>query len=464
MPGRPALGFLCDMLFNSGEFLFLFLPLCLLGFSWFRSSRARMVFLLLLSIYFYMVAYPAYIFILFGLIGVDYLAALQMDKKEGRSRKAWLWISLGSNVLLLASFKYYNFFADNLLALGFALPKHQWLLPVGLSFHTFQSMSYTVEVYRKAYPVERNLLRYSLYVLFFPQMVAGPIERPQNILPQFNPFPAFRAQNWKPGLFLLARGLFMKVAVADRLSPWVDQVFSAPEKAGPYEAWLAVLFFGIQIYADFSGYSNMALGSARLLGIDLMVNFKQPYLATSLSDFWRRWHVSLSTWFRDYIYIPLGGNRVSAWKSARNLLLVFALSGLWHGAGWNFIVWGALHGLFLVAESRLFPQKTPRFAVVAWIRTQAWVFLCWVFFRASSLENGLDVLNACFASGSGSLAISLPDQLYGLLLLIAVPLAEWFQFQEKAFRLAPWFCILSLALAGWFLGNFQSQSFIYFQF
>jgi D-alanyl-lipoteichoic acid acyltransferase DltB (MBOAT superfamily) len=421
--------------------------------------------LLVLSLYFYMVAYPAYILILLGLIGFDYGAALWINRLQGQKRKLVLVFALMANVGLIAVFKYYNFFADNLRWTGFNLPAHSWILPVGLSFHTFQSMSYLIEVFRKSFPCEHSLPRYALYVLFFPQMVAGPIERPQNILPQFSPLPAFDPGQLKPGIFQFVRGLWMKVAVADVLTEWIDPVFRDPGQASVPQVWLAIFFFGIQIYADFSGYSNMALGTARMLGIDLMVNFRQPYLATSLSDFWRRWHISLSTWFRDYVYIPLGGNRAGNFKAARNLFLVFALSGLWHGAGWNFVVWGLLHGLAIAVES-FWSGKSAlgKSQFIGWIRTQAWVFFCWVFFRATSVEEALRVLGAAFPKDAPGLPLSPQQGIYGLILSVLVLLSERFSWQEKGFRLLGWIWIAGLAVTAYFLGTFQSNSFIYFQF
>ena len=455
------------MLFNSAEYLFLFLPSCLLLHYFLRGNTLRMAGLVILSAWFYMAAFPVYIFILLGLIAVDYVAAIWMDKSEGLNRKLWLWFCLLSNILLLASFKYWNFMAGNINILGCNLPLHDWALPVGLSFHTFQSMSYAIEVYRKAWPAEKNLLRYSLYILFFPQMVAGPIERPQNILPQFLQFKGFSLEDFREGLFQLARGLFMKAAVADRLSLFVNPIFEHPEQASSTQSILAILFFTIQIYADFSGYSNMALGSARMLGIRLMVNFQQPYLASSLSDFWRRWHISLSTWFRDYLYIPLGGNRNGAIAASGNLLLVFLVSGLWHGAGWNFLLWGLLHGLGLVAEN-LLGKKANEFGP-HWfklLRTQIWVMLCWVFFRATSMDNALAVFKGALGFGSDTLSPEFyPAEIaYGLALLILIPISESLKLQENCFRKFPWISIIGLLVFSYFLGNFKASSFLYFQF
>jgi alginate O-acetyltransferase complex protein AlgI len=425
-----------------------------------------MLALTLLSAWFYMAAFPLYIFLLLGLIAVDYCGALLMEKLSGFNRKLCLILCVGSNVALLASFKYWNFIAENLNLVGAALPEHDWILPVGLSFHTFQSLSYLIEVHRKAWPAERNLLRYSLYILFFPQMVAGPIERPQNILPQFLSFPKFRLDDFKEGLFLLAKGLFMKVAVADRLAVFSDAVFSDPSQAGGAQAVMAMFFFMFQIYADFSGYSNMALGVARMLGVHLMVNFRQPYLATSLSDFWRRWHISLSTWFRDYIYIPLGGNRVGTFKAGENLMLVFILSGLWHGAGWNFIIWGFLHGFGLLVENFLLPKKLERFKAFNWIRTQIWVMLCWVFFRSVSLNDSIAFFEslALWKESALDIEFTTAEMVYGMLLVLLIPFSERYRLQEKFYARFPWVWIAVLFAAAYLFGNFKSTSFLYFQF
>jgi D-alanyl-lipoteichoic acid acyltransferase DltB (MBOAT superfamily) len=454
------------MLFNSAEYLFLFLPFCLLLHYFLKSHVQKAIALVLLSAWFYMAAFPVYIFLLFGLIAVDFAGVILMDRCSGLLRKFWLWICIGSNVSLLASFKYWNFLAENSNLLGADLPLHSWILPVGLSFHTFQSMSYVLEVYRKAWPAERNLLRYSLYILFFPQMVAGPVERPQNILPQLHHFPPFSRADFLEGLFQLGSGLFMKAVVADRLALFVNPAFEHSTRISAFQAMLAMLFFALQIYADFSGYSNMALGSARMLGIRLMVNFQQPYLASSLSDFWRRWHISLSTWFRDYLYIPLGGSRKGPFLSSFNLLLVFLISGLWHGAGWNFLLWGLLHGVGLVLENHFLPGKQAVFSWARWLLTQSWVIVCWVFFRAVSMENATQMFAALLRWNGSRFSIEFSNQeiLGALLLCLAVPLAELFHLQEKAFNKHPVASIMLLFTAAYFLGNFNAGSFLYFQF
>jgi D-alanyl-lipoteichoic acid acyltransferase DltB (MBOAT superfamily) len=258
----------------------------------------------------------------------------------------------------------------------------------------------------------------------------------------------------------------MKAAVADRLALYVNPIFEQSSKVSGMQALLAMVFFMLQIYADFSGYSNMALGSARLFGIKLMVNFRQPYLASSLSDFWRRWHISLSTWFRDYLYIPLGGNRKGILRSSINLLVVFLISGLWHGAGWNFLLWGFLHGLGLVLENRFFPQKSADFSFLRWFLTQSWVLFCWVFFRAVSMENAVQMFQAMWHWEQPGILLEFSNSeiLYGLVLALAIPVAEHLNLQEKAFRKWPGISSALLFLAAYFLGNFKTSSFLYFQF
>jgi alginate O-acetyltransferase complex protein AlgI len=454
------------MLFHSAEFLFLFFPISILLHYFLRGNFAQMLALTLLSAWFYMAAFPLYIFILLGLIAFDYVGALLLAKLSGYRQKICLGICVASNLALLASFKYWNFMAENLNLAGASIPRHEWILPVGLSFHVFQSLSYLIEVYRRTWPAERNVLRYSLYVLFFPQMVAGPIERPQNILPQFTKFKSFDAQEFKAGLYLFLKGLFMKVAVADRLAAFSDPVFNEPSLASGSQVILAIVFFMFQIYADFSGYSNMALGIAQSLGIKLMVNFRQPYLACSLSDFWRRWHISLSTWFRDYVYIPLGGNRNGIILSGLNLMIVFLLSGIWHGAGWNFIFWGFLHGMGLIVENYFSPRRKQGFRIVNWLRTQVWVMLCWVFFRAVSFNDAIGLFNSLFQWNKPPLAMefTVPEILYGLIIVLLIPVSEYFRWQDRLFSKSPWLSCSVLLIATYFLGNFKSSSFLYFQF
>jgi alginate O-acetyltransferase complex protein AlgI len=306
------------------------------------------------SCYFYMAFVPIYIAILGGTIVIDYFAGIYIEKHIGAKRKWLLIISLISNITVLFVFKYYNFFIDNINGLfnldsaDSSLPYLSILLPIGLSFHTFQAMSYTIEVYRGTQKAEKHFGIYALYVMFYPQLVAGPIERPQNILHQFHEHKKFNYQNLSSGLKLMAWGLFKKVVIADRLASLVNEVYSNPTNYTSLPLIITTFFFTIQIYCDFSGYSDIAIGAAKTMGFDLMKNFNRPYAAQTISDFWNRWHISLSSWFKDYLYIPLGGNRVKIPRLYFNLMIVFIISGFWHGANWTFIIWGTIHGFYLI--------------------------------------------------------------------------------------------------------------------
>lgn len=366
------------MLFNSLQFLLFFTVVTLGYFS--LKWRGRWVLLLLSSCYFYMVLKPEYIVILFLTIVIDYIAGIWIEKSSGKTRRWLLILSLVSNVGILAFFKYLGFFTENLtwlfeqigmpavadqvFSLGnrvfikvlhlfgesgiSSFKDNKSILPVGLSFHTFQAMSYTIEVYRGNQKAERHFGIYSLYVMFYPQLVAGPIERPQNVLWQFHSYFKYDRENVKAGLMQMAFGLFKKLVIADRLSMLVDSAYSDPSQQNGMTLLVATFFYTFQIYCDFSGYSDVAIGAARVMGFTLMENFRTPYIAQSVSEFWRRWHISLSTWFRDYLYIPLGGNRKGPFRQYLNMLIVFLASGLWHGPNWTYVIWGGLNGLYQV--------------------------------------------------------------------------------------------------------------------
>jgi alginate O-acetyltransferase complex protein AlgI len=396
------------MLFNSLSFT-LFFPLVTLVY--FLLPHAwRWAWLLLASCYFYMAFVPIYIVILAGTIVVDYFAGLWIDKCEGKKRKAALVVSIVANVGVLAIFKYYNFINENISALlnlgGYSnpIPFLSILLPIGLSFHTFQAMSYTIEVYRGNQEPERHFGRYALYVMFYPQLVAGPIERPQNVLHQFREQKFWNNQMAAEGLKKMVWGFFKKMVVADNLARIVNFCFDSPDDHSGWMLLLASVCFCFQIYCDFSGYSDIALGSAQVMGFHLMTNFNMPFNAGSISTFWSKWHISLSTWFRDYVYIPLGGNRVSTSRWYLNLFLVFMISGLWHGASWNFVIWGALHGIFLIVGAirdryqvhalRLLPVKRdgPMARNLLRMQTFVQVAFAFIFFRALTLSNALTII------------------------------------------------------------------------
>jgi alginate O-acetyltransferase complex protein AlgI len=387
------------VLFNSVEFLLFFVVVTAAYFL--LPHRARWFLLLGASCYFYMAFIPVYILILAFTIGVDYAAGILIDRAEGPARRALLICSLAANIGVLVVFKYYNFFNQTF---GSPLPPFSWLLPIGLSFHTFQAMSYTIEVYRRHQKPERHFGIYALYVMFYPQLVAGPIERPQNLLPQFHGRIGWSNARFVSGLQLMLWGLFKKMVLADHFAGYADAGFASHAAQAPAVLAFAVYCFAFQIYFDFSGYSDVAIGAARVMGFDLMKNFRSPYLSVSVQEFWKRWHISLSSWFRDYVYLPLGGNRVSRVRMFRNIFVVFLLSGLWHGANWTFVVWGALHGTYIVmgmltrgVRERIgqavgfdrFPRSRHALRVLI---TFHLVLIAWVFFRATSIEQALDII------------------------------------------------------------------------
>jgi alginate O-acetyltransferase complex protein AlgI len=396
------------MLFNSFAFVIFFI--CVTAGYFALPHRWRWVLLLGASCYFYMYFIPKYMLVLATTIIVDYFAGIWISRSAGPRRKLLLLVSIGANVGFLGFFKYFNFFNDNLRGLAEALGLHypipilEIVLPVGLSFHTFQAMAYTIEVYRGAQKPETHLGLFGLYVMFYPQLVAGPIERPQNLLHQFREVHTFDYRRALSGLRLMGWGLFKKVVIADRLAEFVASVYDVPG-ASPGSALLGTIFFAFQIYCDFSGYSDIALGSARVMGFTLMKNFDDPYSSQSVGEFWKRWHVSLSTWFKDYVYIPLGGNRGSTTRLYANLLVTFLVSGLWHGANWTYIAWGALNGIYLVVSLASQPwrrsivrlirlDRAPRLhAGIRVVVTFGLACVAWVFFRAHSLPQAFQILS-----------------------------------------------------------------------
>ena len=466
------------MLFNSIEFLIFFPAVTVLYFLF--PHRFRWLHLLIASCIFYIAYLPAYILILFLLIIIDYSAGLWIEKT--RHKKLWLILSIAANIGLLGFFKYYNFFAANINDLsGSALLLHRWVLPIGLSFHTFQSLSYTIEVYRGNQRAERHLGYYALYVMFYPQLVAGPIERPGHLLPQLRARHHFSMQHLYEGLRLMAWGFFKKTVIADRLAEYVDAVFRDTASMNAANIWLGVIFFAIQIYADFSGYCDIALGSARCMGFDLAINFNRPYQALNVREFWRRWHISLSSWFRDYVYIPLGGNRKGLARKNFNILLTFILSGLWHGAGWTFLIWGFLHGLYVLIYDRFkrVIGSTKRYRVLSWAITAVAICFAWIFFRAPSLADALLVIQK--ASDLNGFTIDSINQVttvsvqYGHFTMLFILLVTIYMFGIEKYsnpvltnlnnrKVADIFIFTTSLLLIIFYGVFHKTSFIYFQF
>lgn len=482
------------MLFNSLEFCVFFPVVVCVYFA--CPYRFRWLWLLAASYFFYMAWEPGYAVLILFTSAVDYVAARMIGSQERAGSRRWVVFSLCTNFGLLFFFKYYNFFSsqiDALLALlgwGAAMPRSGWLLPVGISFYTFQSVSYTLDVYRGRIGVERHPGYLALYVAFFPQLVAGPIERAGSLIPQLRASHDFEYGRVTDGLKLMVWGLFKKAVVADRLAQAVDYVYADPSAHGGPALVLATLFFAVQIYCDFSGYSDIAIGAAQVMGIRLMDNFRQPYLAISMADFWRRWHISLSTWFRDYLYVPLGGNRASAGRWAFNILVVFLLSGLWHGASWTFVLWGFFHGICLVcARGWRALRGAPKEDAALLVRALRvfYVFVLvnigWVLFRAESIGDAVAVFSgfgrgwAALGGGSvievlaGMLRVPRMELVISLaligvvagehLLREGVPVREWLGRRPAALR---WLCYSALLWAIFLFGVFQQREFIYFVF
>lgn len=399
------------MLFNTLDFA-VFLPI-VFALYWFvfgRNYRAQNTVLLIASCWFYMAFVPVYILILAGTIGIDYFAGILIEDSKGPARKRWLTASIVANLGVLAAFKYWNFLNENIGALftsagfDYNVPDLGMLLPIGLSFHTFQSLAYTIEVYRGTQKAERRPGMFALYVMFFPQLVAGPIERPRNLLEQIEHPRTFNYAKAVDGLRQILWGLFKKMVIADNCAIEADRIFDEPGLYAGSTLLLGAFYFAMQIYGDFSGYSDIALGCSRLFGFSLMRNFAFPYFSRDIAEFWRRWHISLSSWFRDYVYVPLGGSRGGRWHAVRNTFIIFLLSGFWHGANWTFVCWGAINALYflpllmagknrrfmgVVAEGRLFPSFVD---VLRMTGTFLITCVAWVFFRAKSVEQAIDHL------------------------------------------------------------------------
>lgn len=381
----------CKMLFNSLAYA-VFLPVVFILY-WVIPTKYRWVLLLIASYYFYMSwNYKYVVLILFTTI-VSYSASLLLERTKKKAGKHVIVMS--SLVLCLGVlfvFKYYNFAMDTIAHFSLFEPRYlDLLLPVGISFYTFQTLSYVIDVYRGEISAEKHFGKYATFVSFFPQLVAGPIERSSNLLPQINKKHEFDADNIYYGIRLIVWGLFKKMLIADNLAVFVDLVYGDIYSYTGGTILIATVFFTVQIYCDFSGYSDIARGSAKMFGIELMENFKSPYFSTSVKDFWGRWHISLSSWFKDYLYIPLGGNRVTKIRNCINVMIIFLVSGLWHGASWNFVVWGGIHGLAQVYENAFGIKKTEGNDIFVFIRRMvvfAFVSFAWIFFRVDNIREG----------------------------------------------------------------------------
>lgn len=402
------------MLFNSFHFLVFFPVVVTIYFI--MPYKYRWVVLLLSSYYFYMAWEPAYLILILISTVIDYFAGIMMDRVPDKKRRLkYLLLSLTANLGLLFLFKYFNFFnlsfgaAFEYFGLPYTVPESTLLLPVGISFYTFQTLSYTIEVYRGKQETEYHLGRFALYVAFFPQLVAGPIERAGNLLPQLSKKFDFDYYRVTDGLKLIAWGMFKKVVIADRLAILVNIVYNDPFSYEGISLIVATVLFAFQIFCDFSGYSDIAIGAARVMGIKLMLNFDRPYFSKSISEFWKRWHISLSSWFKDYLYISLGGNRVPVPRWYFNLFIVFLVSGLWHGANWTFVIWGALHGIYLITSiltaklrGKIVKQvglnESPLLhKYLKVLVTFSLVCFSWIFFRANNLSDAFYMVTHLFS-------------------------------------------------------------------
>ena len=472
------------MVFNSIEFV-IFLPIVVLLF-YLLPQKARWLMLLAASCVFYMWFVPKYILILLVTIIIDYSAGILMEKhaNEPKKKKTFLVISVVSTLLVLFIFKYLGFINDNFVWLCQKLgldvrTSVNIILPIGLSFHTFQSMSYVIEVYRGNQKAERHFGYYSLYVMFFPQLVTGPIERPGNLLRQLHEYKDFRYENISKGMRLILFGLFIKMVVADHLGAYVDEVYANPAEYNSWSVMLAMAFYSFQIYCDFFGYSTIALGSAKLMGFDISDNFRTPYLAKNIAEFWHRWHISLSTWFRDYVYFPLGGSRVKFGRWAFNILVVFVLSGIWHGAAWTFLFWGFAHGLLHIVEKAL-KQRVPTLEpkskwlsvsldVLRIAKTFVLVTLFWVMFRATDFANMRDIFVAAVTNFSGGQTLAIKPEVWlylalfilSDLLLFNTRFDAWCEDKPMIVRWLIYALLIFMVIA---CSSVNSFPFIYFQF
>lgn len=494
------------MAFNSLHFL-IFFPIVILVY-YIMPKKLRTFWLLAASYYFYMAWNPKYIVLILISTLATYLSGLLLEKFESiKARKGIVAGCFVINLSLLFFFKYFDFLLSNI---NFLLEKmhisvvanpFDVLLPVGISFYTFQALSYTVDVCRKEIKAERNFLRYALFVSFFPQLVAGPIERSKNLLSQIENLDdkkLFDYDKVVSGFSMMVYGMFLKVVLADHISIFVDNVWENTHAVGSTVAILAAIAFSLQIYCDFGAYSIIAIGAARMLGISLMENFNTPYFATSISDFWRRWHVSLSTWFRDYLYIPLGGSRCSKVKKYRNIMITFLVSGLWHGANWTYVIWGAIHGMYQIVGDLLKPIKerlckitnvnkeVGSFRLLKILVTFALTTFAWIFFRADSLKAALLFIKNMIARPDpwvlstkeylnfGVDASDLNLIIIGIIVLVIVDLIRYKKNLDiGAFLLKQnlWFrwavlivLIVSTLVYGAYGTSFDSSQFIYFQF
>ena len=488
------------MLFNSLQFA-IFFPIAIILY-FLIPHKKRWILLLIASYYFYMCWKVDYILLIIISTLIDYICSNKMSRiKEKVKRKKWLLISIFSNIGILFGFKYFNFFSENIQTLFnnynvfYEMPLFNVLLPVGISFYTFQTLSYTIDVYNNKTPAQRHLGVFAVYVSFFPQLVAGPIERSNHLLPQFFREHDFSYIRVKAGLQKMLWGFFKKIVIADNLAILVDGVYNNVDNYSGLTLIVATIFFTFQIYCDFSGYSDIAIGTAKVMGFELRENFKRPYFSKSIREFWQRWHITLSTWFRDYVYIPLGGNRTIKWRWYYNVFITFLVSGLWHGANWTFVIWGALHGTYLIIAlvltnpkkqfSSLIQKQSKSFNKLLDVTiTFILVAFAWIFFRANNLDDAIYIISNLFVNYNEILNLSeLRTQFRGIglfqedlikcfLLILALFLYSsyersgnvWEKLQEKP-KWIRWSIYYILVYGILFVAPHSNvNNFIYFQF
>ena len=469
------------MLFNSFKFLLVF-PL-IFGIHWVipaKYNQCRKLFLILVSYLLYMNFKPAFSLVLIGVTLITYWGGYLFDYKQGVDRKKhliWLFVLIGLLPLLI--FKYYNFINENIvdglsaIGLRFSLPGLNWAVPVGISFFTFQAVGYMLDVYHGRIKAEKNIIDYVLFVSFFPQIASGPISKADELMPQIKKERTFDYGQAVSGLKYLLWGMFLKVVLADRAGIYVDTVFGAYEKFSGAGCVLASVLYSIQIYADFAGYSLMAVGIGKTLGFDLINNFRRPYFAASVTEFWKRWHISLTRWLTQQVYIPLGRSRCSKAKTYWNIMVTFLVSGIWHGANWTFIVWGGLHGVFQIVEKALGWNKKESKGFVKMLRILATfvvVTLAWVVFRSSSIGDAVGLMSRYFTNEGQSIA-DIPTLAYISIAIIPLLLLE---FGKEVFptiyerlrdvTIIRWAAYLSLFAMIVLIGVHDGSSFIYVSF
>ena len=497
------------MLFNSIQFMIFFPIIVLLYFV--VPHRFRNILLLIASYYFYMCWNAKYALLLafstlvtyfvgrlIGMISID-----EEDRQRIVLRKIFVGIGFAINLSILFFFKYTDFLVSNInvildnLGIQVVTVPFDIVLPVGISFYIFQALGYTMDVYRGKVPVEKNIIKYAVFVSFFPQLVAGPIERSSNLLKQFSEKHYFEYQRVKDGLLMMAWGLFQKIIVADRIAIMVDKVYNYPQYYQGFEIIFATILFAFQVYCDFEGYSNIAIGASQVMGFELMKNFDCPYFSRTVADFWRRWHISLTTWFRDYLYFPLGGSKCEKKKNYRNIMIVFLVSGLWHGANWTFIIWGGLNGLYQVIgkmsmKIRVWACKVMEIDVNAfshkvlqWIVTFILVDFAWIFFRANDIKVAFTIVKRMFYEFNpwvlfngelynlGLNRLEFWITMLGIIILLSVDYLHYKKIRIRAIlaRQGIWFrwltytaVIFSLLIFGTYGPNYDASAFIYFQF